>query len=167
VAPKDFRRRIALLQVLAAGAGFIPHSKVFASRTTTKHSVRKQKKENSMKQLVIQSEIRNCLQLYIQGAITGKSESVRQVMHPNAQIFGYLDRELLAGPMSVLYDYIDSHPGAGTALKWAVTHIDETNGVGCARVVIENWHGHNFTDYFTLFRIGGTWKIMNKVFSHD
>jgi len=35
-----------------------------------------------------------------------------------------------------------------------------------ARVVIESWGGHDFTDYFTLLKVDGRWKIMNNVFSH-
>jgi hypothetical protein len=44
--------------------------------------------------------------------------------------------------------------------------MDETGGVGCARVAIENWHGHDFTDYFTLLKLDGSWRVTSKVFSH-
>ncbi|MGI8835714.1 MAG: nuclear transport factor 2 family protein [Pyrinomonadaceae bacterium] len=29
---------------------------------------------------------------------------------------------------------------------------------------LDNWTGHQFTDLFTLLKVDGDWKIMNKVF---
>ena len=110
--------------------------------------------------------MRHCLVEYARGATEGDSAPMRRVMHEDAQIFGYLDGELFAGPMKLLYDYVDEHDGA-PSIRWQATLVDESNGVGTARVVIEDWHGHNFVDYFTMFEIEGKWKIMNKVFSHE
>jgi hypothetical protein len=117
--------------------------------------------------LQINNDIHTCLQTYIAGAVKGDSMIMRGAMHSDAQIFGYLDNELFAGPMQLLYDYVDAHEPAGADLSWAVSLIDESNGVACARVFIRNWGGHDFTDYFTLCRTDGHWQIMNKVFSHS
>lgn len=111
-------------------------------------------------------EILACLSGYVAGAVEGKAEIMRRAMHADAQIFGYLDGELFAGPMQRLYEYVDSHEPAGDGLRWAASLVDASDGAACARVVIENWGGHDFTDYFTLLKVDGSWKIMNKVFSH-
>lgn len=111
-------------------------------------------------------KIMACIEQYADGAVRGSSEPMKAVVHEGAQIFGYLDGQLLAGPMKLLFDYVDSNPGAGPELKWAASLIDECDGVACARIVIEGWHGHTFTDYMTFLEIDGSWKIMNKVFSH-
>ena len=37
-------------------------------------------------------------------------------------------------------------------------------GMGTVRLELDNWTGHKFTDLFTLLKVDGTWKIMNKVF---
>ncbi|MEM8776722.1 MAG: nuclear transport factor 2 family protein [Pseudomonadota bacterium] len=110
-------------------------------------------------------DINHCLREYSRGAIEGDSSTMRAVMHPDAQIYGYLDGELFAGPMVLLYDYVDEHDGA-PKLNWEVTLVDESNGVGTARVAITDWHGHDFVDYFTLLKFEGDWRITNKVFSH-
>lgn len=109
--------------------------------------------------------VADCLADYVTGAVKGDSAVMRPAMHPDAHIFGYLDGELFAGPMQLLYDYVDEHDGADD-LRWTATAVDETNGVASARLVIENWHGHTFTDYFTLLKVDGRWQIINKVFSH-
>lgn len=111
-------------------------------------------------------DIHHCLVDYIRGAMEGDSTPMKAVMHKDAQIFGYLDGELFAGPMKLLYDYVDEHDGAPN-IRWQASLIDESKGCGTARVVIEDWHGHNFVDYFTFLEIDGHWKIMNKVFSHE
>jgi len=33
-----------------------------------------------------------------------------------------------------------------------------------ARVEIDNWHEHRFTDVFNLLKIDGRWLIVNKIF---
>jgi hypothetical protein len=33
-----------------------------------------------------------------------------------------------------------------------------------ARVELDNWTGHKFTDMFTLLKTDGQWKIISKVF---
>ena len=109
--------------------------------------------------------IGRCLQDYADGAIAGESARMKRVMHGDAQIFGYLDGQMFAGPMQLLYDYVDAHAGA-SSMTWTVSLIDESDGVGTAKVLIKNWHGHDFIDYFTFLEIEGEWKIMNKVFAH-
>lgn len=36
--------------------------------------------------------------------------------------------------------------------------------VATVRLEMDNWTGHRFTDFFTLLKVDGEWKIMNKVF---
>ena len=107
-----------------------------------------------------------CLQGYTEGAVAGESARMKRVMHSDAQIFGYLDGQLFAGSMQLLYDYVDGHPGA-SSMTWTVSLIDETDGVATAKLMIKNWHGHNFTDYFTFLKLDNEWKIMNKVFAQN
>jgi Putative lumazine-binding len=161
-------QRRSLLKHALFGASLLATQSALANRTGMQHPAKtNRKRSRKMKVLANHTQILDCLRSYVDGAISGKSESIRSVMHADAQIFGYLDGQLLAGPMKILYDYVDGHPGAGSVLRWAVTRVEETNGVGSARVILENWHGHNFTDYFTLLKLDGRWKIINKVFSHE
>ena len=88
---------------------------------------------------------------------------MKQGFHPSAQIYGYLDGTLWADPMQVLYDYVDQHLPAND-LKYVVRSVDREGEAASARVEITNWHGDTFTDFFTLLKIGGQWKITNKIF---
>ncbi|MEM8808677.1 MAG: nuclear transport factor 2 family protein [Cyanobacteria bacterium P01_G01_bin.38] len=100
---------------------------------------------------------------YAQGAVEGKSSIMQQGFYPLAQIYGYLDGELLADPIQTLYDYVDQHAPAAD-LKYVIRSVDRSGGGAVARVEINHWHGHTFTDFFTLLEIGNEWKIINKIF---
>ncbi|MEM9907878.1 MAG: nuclear transport factor 2 family protein [Cyanobacteria bacterium P01_D01_bin.44] len=100
---------------------------------------------------------------YAQGAIEGKSTIMQQGFHTSAQIYGYLDGDLLADPIQVLYDYVDQHPPADS-LRYVIRSVDRGENAASARIEITNWHGHTFTDFFTLLKIDGQWKITNKIF---
>ncbi len=45
-----------------------------------------------------------------------------------------------------------------------VQDIDVIETVATVRLELDNWTGNRFTDLFTLLKIDGEWKIMNKVF---
>jgi len=42
--------------------------------------------------------------------------------------------------------------------------VDIGETVATVRLELENWSGHRFTDMFTLLKVDGEWKIINKVF---
>ena len=103
------------------------------------------------------------IEQYAQGAIEGKSAIMRQGFHPAAQIYGHLDGDLMADPIQALYDYVDQHPPA-IDLRYVIRSVDQCGGAASARIEIINWHGHTFTDFFTLLRIDEQWKVTNKIF---
>ena len=43
-------------------------------------------------------------------------------------------------------------------------YIVET--VATARLELNNWTGHRFTDLLALLKVDGRWKIINKVLHH-
>ncbi len=42
--------------------------------------------------------------------------------------------------------------------------IDLIDTVATVRLELDNWTGSRYTDLFTLLKVDGAWKIMNKVF---
>jgi hypothetical protein len=83
--------------------------------------------------------------------------------HEQATIFGYVGPDLFAGPIGGLYEWNDGN-GAAADVVTHVTIIEVVETVAVVRVDADNWTGHRFTDYFTMLKVDGTWKIMNKVF---
>lgn len=107
--------------------------------------------------------ITRTVQNYIDGGKTGHTAAMKLAFHPDATIFGYIGPDLFAGPIQGLFDWNDQN-GAATELEGRITSIDLAETVATVRLELDNWTGHRFTDFFTLLKVDGEWKIMNKVF---
>ena len=107
--------------------------------------------------------ITKTVQNYIKGGRTGRTADMKLAFHPDATIFGYIDADLFAGPIQGLFDWNDQN-GAATELEGRITSVDLVGTVATVRLELDNWSGHRFTDFFTLLKVDGEWKIMNKVF---
>lgn len=107
--------------------------------------------------------IEETIQHYIDGAISGSGETMKPAFHSDASVYGYMGEDLFAAPVQALFDWNDEN-GPASDLKANITNIDIAGTVATARVELENWTGNNFTDLFSLLKVDGKWKIMNKVF---
>ena len=103
------------------------------------------------------------LQKYIVGATSGRSFDMKAVFHNDATIFGYVGENVWGGPIQKFFDYIDKN-GPATDIQVRIARIDVAKSVALARLEIDNWTGHKYTDLFTLLKVDGEWKIINKVF---
>lgn len=103
------------------------------------------------------------LQLYIEGAKSGRGADMKPAFHQDATMFGYVGAELFAGPIQHLFDWNDQN-GPATGLQARIASIDIIGTIAVARLELDNWTGHRFTDLFTLLKVEGEWKIMSKVF---
>lgn len=88
---------------------------------------------------------------------------MKTAFHHDATIFGYIGTDLFAGPIQKLFDWNDQN-GPATELQAQLASIDVTGTIATVRLELDNWTGHRFTDMFTLLKVDGVWKIMNKVF---
>ena len=107
--------------------------------------------------------IEKTVQFYIDGAKSGKGDDMKPAFHKDATIFGYIGDDLFAGPIQKLFDWNDKN-GPATELETRMASIDVVGTVATVRLESDNWTGHKFTDFFTLLKVEGAWKIMNKVF---
>ncbi len=107
--------------------------------------------------------IEETVQFYIDGAKSGKGEDMKPAFHKDATIFGYIGADLFAGPIQQLFAWNDEN-GPATGLQARIASIDLIDTVATLRLELDNWTGHRFTDLFTLLKVAGQWKIMNKVF---
>ena len=107
--------------------------------------------------------ISKTVQHYIDGGRSGRSEEMKLAFHPDATIFGYIGPDLISGPIQKLFDWNDQN-GPATELQGRITSIDIVESVATVRLELENWSGHRFTDLFTVLKVDGEWKIINKIF---
>ena len=107
--------------------------------------------------------IEKAVQFYIDGAKSGRGDDMKPAFHEDATIFGYIGPDLFAGPIQKLFDWNDEN-GPATDIKTEISNIDIAETIAIVRLESDNWTGHKFTDFFTLLKVDGSWKIMNKVF---
>ncbi len=107
--------------------------------------------------------IKQVVQHYIDGARSGRGDDMRPAFHEDATIFGYVGPDLFAGPIENLFTWNDEN-GPAAELEARIASIDVIETVATVRLELDNWTGTRFTDLFTLLKVDGEWKIMNKVF---
>ncbi len=107
--------------------------------------------------------IAKVVQHYIDGAKSGRGDDMKPAFHKDATIFGYVGADLFAGPIQQLFAWTDENDPA-TGLQARITNIDLIDTVATVRLELDNWNGHRYTDLFTLLKVDGEWKIMNKIF---
>ena len=110
-----------------------------------------------------ESAIRGVIRTYIDGGKNGSGDAMKPAFHEGATIYGYIGEDLFGGPIQGLYDWNDSN-GPAVDLKGDITSVDIEGSIATARVELDNWTGHKFTDMFTLLQTDGEWKIISKVF---
>jgi len=107
--------------------------------------------------------IESTIQHYINGARSGKGNDMKPAFHKDATIFGYIGSDLFAGPIQKLFDLNDEN-GPASDIVTKIVHMDIEGSIATERLESDNWTGHKFTDFFTILKVDGEWKIMNKIF---
>ena len=107
--------------------------------------------------------ITEVVQQYINGAKSGRGNDMKPAFHKDATVFGYVGDDLFAGPVQKLFAWNEEN-GPATELEAWIASIDLIDTVATVRLELDNWTGHRFTDLFTLLKVDGEWKIINKVF---
>ncbi len=107
--------------------------------------------------------IAKVVQHYIDGAKSGRGDDMKPAFHTDATIFGYAGDDLFAGPIQKLFAWNDEN-GPAPELEARIASIDVIGTAATMRLELSNLSGHRYTDLFTLLKVDGEWKIMNKVF---
>jgi|1185.fasta_scaffold227754_2 hypothetical protein len=113
--------------------------------------------------------IRAVVQLCLDGEAQGDVGKLRQAFHPDARMFGDLAGTRYDVPIQTLFDLAAEGPaddGSG-GYRSRILTVDRLGDVATATAAEEGyWGAVSFVDFFTLCRIDGTWKIVNKTFAH-
>lgn len=119
-----------------------------------------------MNESIVENEIRQIeavMKTYVEGGRTGSVETLRPIFHELATICGYVGPDLFAQPIEQFYDWHQEN-GPAADLEAGDIRIDIEGTAATARIELNNWNGHRFTDLFTLVKIEGQWQVMSKVF---
>ena len=111
--------------------------------------------------------IHQVLQLCTEGEAKGDVAKLREAFHPDARMFGSLAGERYDVPIEELFDLAQSAPADTGSYRSRVLSVQQTGDAAVGVVAEEGYWGTvSFLDLLALCRIDGTWKIVNKTFTH-
>lgn len=104
---------------------------------------------------------------YLAGHATGSQAEFAAGFHPKAMLFWNRDGQFAERTSA---DYIAAASGKPAAdeaqRKRRIESLDVTGNVGMAKVVLD-YPAVKFTDYLSLIRVNGEWRIINKIFEAE
>ena len=115
-----------------------------------------------------QAEITRVVNLYAEGVRDGDAAKLREAFHPQAWMFGSLAGTRYDEPIDELIALVDGKPvDVDGSFQARVVSVEQVGDAAFAKLEEDGfWGTVSFTDYFTLARIDGAWKIVHKTFAH-
>jgi len=107
------------------------------------------------------------LESYINAHATGNPEYIRKAFFPEAKIMAFRDGKLLNLSVEEFASRFSGKPAADESQrKRRIDSLDITGNAGVARIVLD-YPDATLTDYMSLLKVDGEWKIINKVFNAE
>ena len=111
-------------------------------------------------------QIAAAVQLYIDGSAQGDAAKLSEGFHPDAQMYGAVGADRYDEPITEFIKLMAEAP-AGETLRARITSVAQAGDAAIATVVEDGfWGTLSFVSFFTLSRIEGRWRIVNKSFAH-
>ena len=112
--------------------------------------------------------IAKVVQLYIDGSARGDASKLEQAFHPDARMFGELGGQRYDVPIQELFKMAAEGPmDTNGRYRGRITAVNQVGDAAVATVAEDGcWGTVAFVDFFSLARIDGSWKIVNKTFVH-
>jgi hypothetical protein len=108
--------------------------------------------------------VRAALNHYIQAHATGDGSHMKIAFHPSANLYFIRDGKYAERTSADYAAGFSGRPPADEAQrKRRIESVDIAGTAAQAKIVLE-YPGVTFTDYMTLLKIDGEWKIVAKVF---
>jgi hypothetical protein len=101
---------------------------------------------------------------YVEGLSVGSVTEISQAFHKEAIMYGFTDDKMLGGPIKNLYDFVEKN-GTAPDIKTQIDILAITPTTAVVRVDMEkDAIGADYTDFHTLIKLNGTWRIIAKVY---
>jgi hypothetical protein len=111
-----------------------------------------------------EAAVRAAIEHYFQGHATGQGEHYRKVFHPDAKLFFIRDGKLTQWTSEEYISRASGKPAADEAQrKRRIDSIDISGNAAFVKLTLD-YPAVIFTDYMSMLKIDGQWKIVNKTF---
>jgi hypothetical protein len=107
------------------------------------------------------------LEHYINAHATGNPDYIRKAFLPEAKIMAFRDGKLLNLSVEEFASRFGGKPAADESQRnRRIDSLNITGNAGVARIVLD-YPETTLTDYMSLLKVNGEWKIVNKVFNAE
>jgi hypothetical protein len=111
-----------------------------------------------------EAAVRAAIEHYFRGHATGDGENYKKVFHPDSKLFFIRDGKLTQVTSA---EYISRAPGKPAEdeakRKRHIESIDITGNAAIVKLVLD-YPSAKLTDYMSMLKVDGEWKIVNKIF---
>jgi hypothetical protein len=120
------------------------------------HAVRAQGSE--------ETAVREALENYFRGHATGQGEHFRKIFHPDAKLFAVRDGKYWQLTSEEYIARAAGKPADDEAQRKRKIELVDISGNAAVAKIVLDYPTVKFTDYMSLLKIDGEWKIINKTF---
>ncbi|NNF00435.1 MAG: hypothetical protein HKN25_15560 [Pyrinomonadaceae bacterium] len=120
--------------------------------------------KNSVAERADLNAIRVPLENYMTGHKTGRAEYMKKAFHTEGKLMSMRSGKFTTLDFDKFIGYFKGTPAKDEALRkrW-IERIDATGNVAIGKIILD-YPNVKFTDYMSLMKFNGEWKIVNKAF---
>jgi hypothetical protein len=138
-------------------------SKIISSDVSYENPISSEKFANFSNEAERQA-VKIPLENYIKGQATGNGDFIRQAFHKDGKINAFRDGKLLNLTVEEFASRFNGKPAADEDKRKRIIESIEIAGDTAIAKIILDYPTVKFTDYMSLLKIDGEWKIINKTF---
>lgn len=115
------------------------------------------------------AEIVAALELFFDGFYEGDVEKLERIFHPNCHLFSAADGMLVDDDMGTVYEHVRTRlsPKSRNQTRYdRIISIDISAPESAMAKVQIAFGDRFFTDYLSLLKIDGQWRIISKTFTY-
>ena len=112
--------------------------------------------------------ITDTIDLYVKGLHDGDIEILKKAFHPKAMMYGVSQKAVTIVEIEGLYGFVSSNnppSKTGEPHQCTITSIQHDGNAAAVEMIEESAYGNNYTNYFHLLKIDGTWVIVSKTYN--
>jgi hypothetical protein len=111
-----------------------------------------------------EAAVRQAIEHYFRGHATGEGQHFQKVFHPEAKLFWVREGKFTQRTSAEYIAGASGKPAPDEAQrKRKIESVDITGNAAVVKVSLDYPNVH-FTDYMSMLKIDGEWKIVNKTF---
>jgi len=114
--------------------------------------------------------VRDVLLVYLDGIYNSDTQKLREALHPEARYVCAVEDDLINYSMEEYFPIVDKRPSPAGKGQARADRIESIRFAGpktafaCLYCVVGEKH---FTDFLTLIKTDGAWRIISKIFHYD